>query len=86
MQQPSTNRRRPWSVGSRPAEVCGANRRPASVRSAITLRMVAGDRFIGSRRDKTADRFSGLDILFDDFAQDGGRAGIQARRQNARKP
>ena len=49
--RPSTNRRRPWSVGSRPAEVCGANSRPASVRSAITLRMVAGDRFIGSRRD-----------------------------------
>ena len=49
--RPSTNSRSPWSVGSRPAEVWGANSRPASVRSAITLRMVAGERFIGSRRD-----------------------------------
>ena len=47
---PSTNRRRPWSVGSRPAEVWGANSRPESVRSAMTLRMVAGDSAIGRRR------------------------------------
>ena len=50
--RPSTNSRSPCSVGSRPAEVCGANSSPASVRSAITLRMVAGDRLIGSRRDR----------------------------------
>ncbi len=47
---PSTNRRRPRSVGSRPAEVCGANSSPASVRSAMTLRIVAGESAIGSRR------------------------------------
>ena len=49
---PSTNRRSPRSVGSRPALVWGANSRPASVRSDITLRIVAGDNVIGSRRDR----------------------------------
>ena len=41
--RPSTNSRRPASVGTRPAEVCGENSSPASSRSAMTLRMVAGD-------------------------------------------
>ena len=49
---PSTNSRNPRSVGSRPALVCGLNNSPASVRSAITLRIVAGDNAIGSRRDR----------------------------------
>ena len=47
---PSTKRRNPASVGSRPAEVCGAKRRPASCKSAITLRMVAGESGVPRRR------------------------------------
>ena len=41
---PSTNSRKPVSVGMRPAEVCGANSRPASSRSLMLLRIEAGDR------------------------------------------
>ena len=41
---PSTNRRRPGSVGIRPAEVCGAASRPDSSRSCMTLRIEAGER------------------------------------------
>ena len=40
----STNSRMPFGVGTRPAEVCGATTSPISSRSAMTLRMVAGDR------------------------------------------
>ena len=50
--RPSTKRRRPFSVGRRPADVWGEKRRPASVRSAMTLRIVAGDSGSGSRRDR----------------------------------
>ena len=46
----STKKRRPSSVGSRPAEVCGAKIRPSCSRSDITLRTEAGDSVIGSRR------------------------------------
>ena len=53
--RPSTNRRNPWSVGRRPAEVWGANSSPASVRSAMTLRMVAGERLMGRRRARVRD-------------------------------
>lgn len=53
--RPSTNIRRPASVGSRPAEVCGAYSSPASSRSAITLRMEAGDSTSPSRRDSVRE-------------------------------
>src|SRR5437899_1028806 len=42
---PSTNSRRPCSVGTRPAEVCGCLSSPSSSRSCMTLRIEAGDRF-----------------------------------------
>ena len=47
-------------IGREPAgRVCGANSRPASVRSAM-MRMVAGDKVIGSRREcAAADRLTG---------------------------
>jgi hypothetical protein len=41
---PSTNRRRPRSVGIRPALVCGLERSPSSSSSCITPRIDAGDR------------------------------------------
>ena len=41
---PSTNSRSPWSVGSRPALVCGAASSPASCRSWSTERIEAGER------------------------------------------
>ena len=44
----STKKRRPCSVGNRPAEVCGAKINPACSRSAMTLRTEAGDSAIGS--------------------------------------
>ena len=53
--RPSTNSLSPASVGSRPAEACGANRSPVSSRSAITLRMVAGDSESDSRRDNVRE-------------------------------
>ena len=46
----STKKRRPSSVGSRPAEVCGAKIRPSCSRSDITLRTEAGDSVIGNSR------------------------------------
>ena len=52
---PSTNSRRPASVGMRPADVWGANNRPDSSRSAMTLRMVAGDRAMVSRRARVRE-------------------------------
>ena len=84
--RPSTNRRRPRSVGRRPAEVWGENSRPASVRSAMTLRMVAGERLSGRQAGEgaAAHRLAGFDILLDDFAQHGGRAHVQPRRQAGR--
>ena len=53
--RPWTKRRRPASVGRRPAEVCGANKSPASSRSAMTLRIVAGDRLSPARRDRVRE-------------------------------
>ncbi len=47
----STKKRRPRSVGSRPALVCGAKISPAASRSAITLRTEAGESVIGMRRE-----------------------------------
>ena len=41
----STKKRMPSVLGSRPAEVCGLCSSPASSRSAIALRSVAGLRF-----------------------------------------
>ena len=41
---PSTNKRKPMSVGIRPAETCGLASRPSSSRSCMTLRIEAGDR------------------------------------------
>ena len=41
---PSTNKRRPLSVGMRPADVCGWVSRPRSSNSCITPRIEAGDR------------------------------------------
>ena len=43
---PSTNSRRPLSVGMRPAEVCGCVSSPRSSSSCITPRIEAGDRLI----------------------------------------
>ena len=48
----STKKRRPCWVGSRPALAWGARIKPSSSRSCITLRTEAGDREIGSMRDK----------------------------------
>ena len=48
-------KRRPCSVGTRPAEVWRCSRRPSSSRSAITLRTVAGDRPISWRRVTVRD-------------------------------
>jgi hypothetical protein len=48
----STKKRRPVSVGRRPALVWGAKIRPAASRSAITLRIEAGERGIGRRRER----------------------------------
>ena len=42
--RPSTKSRRPVSVGTRPADVCGANKSPASSRSLILLRIEAGEK------------------------------------------
>ena len=39
----STNSRYPLSVGMRPAEVCGWAMNPCSSRTAMSLRIVAGD-------------------------------------------
>ena len=47
---PSTNRRRPLSVGIRPAEVCGWVSSPRSSSSCITPRIEAGDRLMRTRR------------------------------------
>ncbi len=47
----STKKRRPFSVGMRPAEVCGAKIRPASSRSDMTLRTEAGESVIGMMRE-----------------------------------
>ena len=47
----STKKRRPCSVGTRPALVWGAKISPASSRSIITLRTEAGDRFCGRMRE-----------------------------------
>ena len=52
---PSTKRRNPASVGIRPADVWGANNNPESSRSAITLRMVAGDRLMENRFDSVRE-------------------------------
>ena len=52
---PSTNSRNPDSVGMRPAEVCGANNRPASSRSLILLRIEAGDRSSAVICDRVLD-------------------------------
>ena len=52
---PCTNRRSPASVGSLPAEVCGEYKSPASSRSAITLRIVAGDRCCPNSRDNVRE-------------------------------
>ena len=51
----STKIRSPRSVGSRPADTCGANSSPASSRSAMTLRTVAGDNPCPIRRDSVRD-------------------------------
>ena len=51
----STKNRRPRSVGTRPAEVWGCLRRPASSRSAITLRTVAADSSTPYRRVTVRD-------------------------------
>ena len=48
----STKKRKPFSVGRRPAEVWGAYTRPACSRSDITLRTEAGDSVIGMMRDR----------------------------------
>ena len=52
---PLTKRRNPASVGSLPAEVCGANSRPASSRSAMTLRIEAGERSSRPRRARVRE-------------------------------
>src|SRR5215470_10234021 len=46
----SMKKRRPWLVGTRPADVCGCVRSPRSSRSAMTFRTVAGDRSMPYRR------------------------------------
>ena len=52
----------------------------------MTLRMVAGESFSGSRREsvRAADGLAGLHILLDDFAQHGGGADIEPWREAGR--
>ena len=51
----STKKRYPFGVGTRPADVWGLARKPISSRSAITLRIVAGDRSSPECRDSARE-------------------------------
>src|ERR1035441_3436613 len=50
-----TKKRKAFSVGTRPAEVCGWERYPSSARSAITLRIEAGLRVSWRRFEMVRD-------------------------------
>ncbi len=68
----STKKRRPNSVGRRPADVCGAKIRPECSRSAMTLRIEAGDSAIGRMRARFRDPTGSpvVEIALDDLPED----------------
>ena len=77
----STKKRRPVSVGRRPALVCGAKISPAASRSAITLRIEAGESAIGRMRERWREPTGSpvVEIALDDLAEDFAGAVVQLR-------
>ena len=84
----STYSRYALSDGTRPAEVCGCSRYPSSSRSAISLRMVALERFRPERRliDPRADRRGGEHILVDDRLENPQFPRVQLHRAHLLSP
>ena len=77
--RPSTNRRRPSCVGSRPAEVCGAYDQPQllQVRHDVADRGRRQRHRQRARQVARADRLAGGEIGLDDLPEDGARALVE---------
>ena len=61
----------------RPAEVWGLATKPASSRSAITLRIVAGEVQAGKRESGRTHRLAVGDVVFDEGLEEGAGALVE---------